>query len=324
VNSGEPSQLEKLNQLLAALWESNQFYRAKWLAAGVKPGRLRSLDDLQNYPLTTRVELARDQQAHPPFGTNHTFPVSSFTRLHRSSGTTGTPVFWGDDAASWRALISSSRTLWERAGVGREDRVFLAMPFGASLGPWSMAAGGWELGCLCFAPGQATNEQELAWIKQVQPTVLASKPAHLLALAAAAESAGVDAASLGVRKLIAGGAPGGHEPETRRELERWWGAECFDRYGMTEAGPIAGECSAHSGAMHLLEKELIAELIVPGTEHPAAEGNPGELVLTNLNRIVCPIMRYRTGDVTRLERGGVCQCGNPNALIKGGVKRMRP
>lgn len=322
MNSGEIAQLEKLNELLAALWESNQFYRAKWFAAGLKPGRLGSLDDLRNYPLTTRAELARDQQAHPPFGTNHTLPIASFTRLHRSSGTTGAPLFWGDDAASWRSLTSSSRMLWERAGVGRQDRVFLAMPFGVSLGPWSIAAGAWELGCLCFAPGQGTIEQELDWIKQVHPTVLASKPAHLLALAAAAELAGVAAASLGVRKLIAGGAPGGHEPQTRRELERRWGAECFDRYGMTEAGPIAGECSAHSGAMHLLESELIAEVIIPGTEQPAPEGNQGELILTNLSRIGCPIVRYRTGDVTRLGRGDVCQCGNPGALIKSGVKRM--
>ena|SRR5258706_15370147 len=75
--------------------------------------------------------------------------------------------------------------------------------------------------------------------------------------------------------------------------------------------------------MHLLEKELIAELITPRSEQPAPGGTAGELVLTNVSRIACPVVRYRTGDVTRLERGCVRPCGNAGALLTGGVKRMQ-
>lgn len=115
----------------------------------------------------------------------------------------------------------------------------------------------------------------------------------------------------GVRKLICGGAPGGHVAEKRLQLEQCWSAECFDRYGMTEAGPIAGECTAHPGGLHL----------EPRTDQPAKGGSAGQLVLTHLNRAACPIVRYRIGDLVQLNWAQRCSCGNPCALLMGGVQR---
>lgn len=319
---GTPAQLDQLNRVLAMVWERNPFYRAKWKAAGLSPGLLRSLDELERFPFTTRAELERDQASHPPLGSNLTAPFSDCLRLHRSSGTTRAPLFWADDAVSWQAVVRCSQTVWEWADVGRGDRVFFAMPFGVSSGLWIMRAGAQQLGCLCFSAGQASVEEQLEWMGRLKPTVLVAKPRNLLTLALAASAAGLNPASLGARKLICGGAPGGHVAETRRQLEQRWGAECFDRYGMTEAGSIAGECAAHAGGLHLLDHEFLAEAVEPHPPRPSNDGPGRELVLTHLSRTACPIVRYRTGDLVQLDRAQCCPCGHLGTLLVGGVQRV--
>jgi len=322
---GTNDSLDRLNRLLALAWERSSFHRTKWKAAGLSPGALRSVEDLRRFPFTTREELERDQAHHPPLGTCLTVPFTDCLRLLRSSGTTRAPLFWADDAESWGSVVRASQALWEMGGVTRADRIFLTTPFGASSGPWIMHAGASQLGCLNFSLGRATLSEQLSLIRRFTPTVLASKPRDLLALALAAETAGLEPAAFGVRRLICGGAPGAHQTETRRELERRWGAECFDRYGMTEVGSIAGECSAHCGGMHVLESELIAEVVDADSGQPPADGSTGELVLTHLGRTTCPIVRYRTGDQVRLDRLSRCACGHSGAILVGGVlSRTQP
>ncbi len=146
-----------------------------------------------------------------------------------------------------------------------------------------------------------------------------AKPSRTKALAQAARPAGVTASSLAVKKLILTG-----EPVLRSlqgELEDLWDAECFDRYGLTEAASVASECVAHSGGMHILEEEFIAEGIHPDFGQPVEDGDPGELVLTNLGRVGRPIVRYRTGDLVRLVRNHRCPCGRPEGLLMGGIQR---
>lgn len=324
VTAPAPEQLPALNRLLARAWEHSAFYQGKWRAAGLTPGPVKSLAELEKFPCVRRAELERDQAQHPPLGTGLTVPFADCHRLQRSSGTTRSPMFWADDPASWESVVRASRALWQLAGVKRPDRIFLAMSYGAASGPWIMYGGAEQLGCLCFTMGRANLAEQIALVQRFAPTVLASKPPDLLALALAAETAGLSPASLGVRKLICGGGPGGHVPETRRELERRWGAECFDRYGMTEAGSIAGECAAHCGGLHLLESELIAEVLDPEADRPPADACRGELVLTHLHRTALPLIRYRTGDRVRLDRSRRCPCGNPAALLVGGVQRAWP
>jgi phenylacetate-CoA ligase len=157
-------------------------------------------------------------------------------------------------------------------------------------------------------------------LKRFRPTALGRAPTRLLGLAVAAQNAGEQPASLGLKKLILTGEPS--RRTLRPKLEVIWAAECFDRYGLTEASSVASECSAHSGGMHILESEFIAEVIHPETGSPAADGELGELVLTNLGRLARPIIRYRTGDFVRLVRRHSCPCGRTEALLVGDVLRM--
>ena len=70
--------------------------------------------------------------------------------------------------------------------------------------------------------------------------------------------------------------------------------------------------------LHILEEEFVAEVIDPESEEPAAEGEPGELVLTNLGRLGSPVVRYRTGDVVTFSRQP-CACGRSSAFLEGGI-----
>ena len=94
-------QSRKLRSMLEVVGEKNEFYRRKFGAAGVDPAEVQDLEDLRRLPFTTKSELAFDQEAHPPYGTILTYPVTDYTRLHQTSGTRGRPLRWLDTPESW-------------------------------------------------------------------------------------------------------------------------------------------------------------------------------------------------------------------------------
>src|SRR5215203_4816259 len=100
-------QLEALKSLLAELLPGNQFYTRKLNQAGITFD-VASLEDFSaRFPFTTKTELAEDQQAHPPFGTNLTYPLERYTRYHQTSGTSGLPLRWLDTPESWDGMVES-------------------------------------------------------------------------------------------------------------------------------------------------------------------------------------------------------------------------
>lgn len=114
-----------------------------------------------------------------------------------------------------------------------------------------------------------------------------------------------------------GGEPGASIATTRRRLEAEWDARCFDAYGSLEFQPIAWECAAQDG-LHLAEDFAYAE-IVDEAGAPCADGTPGVLVLTHLDKEAGPLVRWWTGDVVVRDRT-VCACGRTHARLIGGVR----
>src|SRR5258705_9004098 len=122
------SQDRRLRAMMREMLESNGFYRAKLREAGIrKPVPLSRLSDI---PFTTKSELTKDQVERPPFGTNLTFPMERYTRMHQTSGTTGTPIRWLDTPESWLTYCKEWGHVYCGAGVGADDRVFVAFSFG--------------------------------------------------------------------------------------------------------------------------------------------------------------------------------------------------
>lgn len=311
----EGRQVGRLQAMLQEVLATNGFYRRKLGAAGLQQAdEIRSLEDLQRLPFTVKQELVEDQAAHPPFGTNLTYPLERYVRLHQTSGTTGEPLRWLDTAESWDWWARCWGAVYRAAGVGPEDRVFFAFSFGPFIGFWSAWEGSRHVGALTISGGGQSSEQRLHNLLDSEATAICCTPSYALHLAEVARENGLDVAAASVQRLIVAGEPGANIPGTRRRIEETWNAQLFDHTGATEVGAHGFECTAHAG-VHLNEGEFIVEVIDPATGEPADEG---ELVITNLGRVGMPIIRYRTGDQVRLVRER-CDCGRTFARMDGGI-----
>lgn len=292
-------QRTKLAALLAALQSGNPFYQQK--LAGVRFDPLQ--DPLENLPFTTRDELLADQAAHPPYGTNLTFPLQRYVRLHQTSGTrSGAPLRWLDTAESWAWWTRCWGMIFDAAGVTPEDRFFYPFSFGPFIGFWSAFDGAAARGHLCIPAGGMTSTARLRMLRDNAATVVCCTPTYAQHLAEVAVREEIDLPGLPVRALIVAGEPGGSVPAVRARLEAAWGARVFDHAGMTELGAWGLEYADAPGGLHVIETEFIAECVDPQSGAPVADGEGGELVLTNLGRVGSPLIRYRTGDHVRLLR----------------------
>ncbi|MBI2991809.1 MAG: phenylacetate--CoA ligase family protein [Deltaproteobacteria bacterium] len=281
-------QTEKLRVMLGELLKSNSFYRAKLPKDAAS--KLNSLKALRDLPFTIKRELVEDQISHPPFGTNLTYPLERYIKIHQTSGTTGKPMYCLDTEESWQWWARCWKTIFEAAGVHAGDRIYFAFSFGPFIA-----------------------------IVDYGATVLISTPTYAVHLASEAKKAGIDLAKgSAVRITIHAGEPGASIPATKKLLEEAWGAKCYDHPGASEVGAYGFECEPQPGGVHINEEEFIAEVIHPESGDPVKEGEKGELVMTNLGRIGNPVIRYRTGDL--VEPGyEPCKCGRSLMLLKGGV-----
>jgi phenylacetate-CoA ligase len=285
--------------MLAEVLPGNRFWQARFAAAGVSPAEIRTLHDLQRLPCTTKVEILADQAAHPPYGSNLTYEVSRYSRLHQTSGTTGTPLRWLDTPQTWNAILENWRQLFGLMGLRGDDRLFFPFSFGPFLGFWAGFEGANRLGNFCIAAGGMNSPARLNLLLENKTTVVCCTPTYALRLAEVAAEQKIDLASSPVRAILVAGEPGGNIPATRRRIEAAWGARVVDHWGMTELGPLAIESLAEPGGLYVLETDCIAEIIDPQTGQPVPPGAEGELVITNLGRVGSPLIRYRTGDRVR-------------------------
>jgi phenylacetate-CoA ligase len=308
-------QWDKLTGLARALVPANPFVTRKWKAAGLAgPEDLRSWDDFFRLPVTRKAELGLDQAAHPPFGTNLTYPIDRYVRVHQTSGTTGAPLRWLDTQESWDWWVRCWSFVLRGAGLGPQDRVFFPFSFGLFVGFWAGFDGARALGALVIPGGGQDSAQRLAAIEALGATAICCTPSYALHLAEAARARGLDLSKLGVRTTVHAGEPGAGIASVRSRIEEAWGARAFDHAGMTEMGAYGFECADQAG-LHVNESEFIAEVIDPTTGKAAAEG---ELVLSNLGRAGSPLLRYLTGDRVRVA-DAPCACGRTFLRLVGGI-----
>lgn len=298
------SRFEKMRSVLI---ERNRFYR----------DRLRGTASFEDLPFSTKPELVEDQYQNPPYGTNLTYPVDQYVRIHQTSGTTGKPLYWLDTQESWDWWLRCWENVYRGAGVRVGDRVYVAFSFGPFIGFWTAFESAQRMGVTVLSSGGQSTEQRLHAIAALQPTVLVCTPTYALRLAEVARQQGMDLAQSSIRVTIHAGEPGASIPATRQRIQEAFGARTYDHAGMTEMGAYGFECETQSG-VHINEDQFIAEVIDPETLRPVEPGLPGELILTNLGRIGMPLIRYRTRDLVVLSRDA-CPCGHPSARLIGGI-----
>lgn len=311
-------QAAKLRFLLRLVRAQNPFYQRKWEGLHIPLDADDPQAMLQALPLTTKAELAADQQAAPPYGANLTFPLERYIRCHQTSGSTGAALRWPDTRESWAAMLDAWDQIFRAAGVTPRDRLFFAFSFGPFIGFWSAFESAERLGCFCFPGGAMNSEARLRALLDNHCTVLLCTPTYALHLGQEARVAGLDLSASSIRLIITAGEPGGSVPAVRARLSSLWnGARVFDHHGMTETGPVTYECPARPGVLHVMEHAFVAEVVDPATGQPGVQ--EGELVLTTLERHGSPAIRYRTGDRVRVGTPGACGCGRQLLALEGGI-----
>ena len=312
---------DRLGALIRQIYGRNPFYTRKLDAAGFDPGSLTFPRDFHKLPLTTKRELIADQQSSPPWGTNLTEPLHRYTRYNQTSSTTGSPLRWLDTNQSWQWMLECWKVVYAGAKVDSRDRILFPFSFGPFLGFWTAFEAGCQIGAHCIPAGGMSSQARLSMIESLQPTVVCCTPTYALRLLEVAGEMHRGAPGLSgssVRVLIVAGEAGGSIPSTRERIEKGWGARVIDHHGLTETGPVSFECWEAPGGLHVNEAEYICEVLEPDSDRPVADGERGELVVTNLGRAASPLIRYRTGDIV-VRRSGPCACGRDFSRLEGGI-----
>jgi phenylacetate-CoA ligase len=307
-------QLRKVQALLEEILPRNAFYAAK-LGSACK---VSSWDDYCQLPFTTKHEIAADQLEHPPYGSNVTYPLDRYVKLHQTSGTTGkAPIRLLDTEESWDWWARCWGHVYRGAGVGPGDRVFFAFSFGPFIGFWAAYEGTRKVGAMSLPGGGMQTDQRLQAMLDNEVTVLCCTPTYALRLADEAERIGIDLAASRIHATVHAGEPGASIPGVRSRIEAAYGAQCHDHTGMTELGASGFTCQEQAG-VHLIESEFVFEVIDPQTLEPVVPGAQGELVATNLGRAGMPLLRYRTGDLVQLDESP-CACRRTFARMPRGI-----
>jgi phenylacetate-CoA ligase len=271
------------------------WYRERCEAANVSVEDIRGPDDLVRLPFTLKTDF-REQY---PFGM-FAAPREEIVRLHASSGTTGKPTIVGytrGDLDVWSELVA--RCL-EAAGARPGDILHNAYGYGLFTGGIGVHDGAERLGLAVLPASGGQTERQVQLIMDLKPRVITCTPSYMLALAEAMERAGVNPLDTSLKIGVHGAEP--WSEAMRAEIEQRWGIVALDIYGLSEVmGPgVAQECTDARGPLTIWEDHFLAEVIDPKTGASLPDGELGELVLTSLSKEATPVIRYRTGDLTRL------------------------
>lgn len=303
-------QLERLQQTVKRVYENVPFYKESFDRVGVKPEDIKSLEDIEKLPFTTKNDL-RD---HYPYGL-FAVPMKDIVRVHASSGTTGKPVVVGytsKDLDTWSDLIARVVT---QAGVTADDVVQVALGYGLFTGGFGLHYGLEKAGATVVPASSGNTEKQIMLMKDFGTTVLVSTPSYALYIAEVAEKMGVDPKSLNLRLGLFGAEP--WTEGMRRELESRLGIKATDNYGLSEIiGPgVAGECFHSDNGLHISEDHFIPEIIDPETGESLGFDQQGELVFTTITKEGFPVIRFRTKDLTKITEDP-CACGRTTARME--------
>lgn len=273
--------------------------------AGVDPDAVKGLEDVEKLPFTTKAEMRENF----PFGML-AIPREDTVRVHASSGTRGKPTVVAYSEADIRLFAELNARVIARAGGRKEDVLHVAYGYGLFTGGLGLHFGGERLGATVVPASGGNPAFQVQLMADLGAHGLACTPSFAMLLA---EQARADGLLAEIRKTLRYGVFGA-EPWSdsfRHKLEQAWGGiDACDVYGLSEViGPgVASECREAKAGLHLNEDHFLAEILVPGRTEPAAPGELGELVLTTLTKEALPVIRYRTGDITRWVEEA-CACG---------------
>ncbi|WP_435349681.1 phenylacetate--CoA ligase PaaK [Haloarchaeobius sp. HRN-SO-5] len=294
---------ERLQETVEHVYENVDWYREAFEEAGITPDDVEGVDDVSELPFTTKEDI-RDNYPDKLFAVDH----SELRRVHASSGTTGKPkivAYTEDDLGVWREVMARSLAA---GGVEPGMMVQNAYGYGLFTGGLGFHDGIEELGASVIPTGGGNTARQISMLQDMESDVLCCTPSYCLYLAEEAEERGIDPRELPLSRVVIGAEP--FTDPMREEIEEALDVTAVDVYGLSEIiGPgVSIECAEAQEGLHIWEDHFYPEVVDPKTGEVLDEGEEGELVITSLTKQAFPMIRYRTGDMTRLHYD-TCECG---------------
>jgi phenylacetate-CoA ligase len=281
------------------------------ILAGIDAARVDSRAALAQLPVTRKGELLARQQASRATGGDAFGGFAAIARgaaMSRVYASPG-PIYEPEGVAPdyWR----TARALYA-AGFRAGDLAHNAFSYHMTPGAFMLEAGARAIGCTVFPAGTGQTEQQLQAVAELRPQGYIGTPSFLRILLEKAQEAGVD-----IRSLSKGLVSGEAFPPSLCEWFTQHGLAVYQSYATADIGLIAYETRARQGLV--LDEQIIAEIVRPGTGDPVADGEVGEVVVTVLNPDY-PLIRFGTGDLSAVLLGP-CPTGRTNTRIKGWLGR---
>ena len=301
-------QSKRLVRIVSDVYHNVPYYRKKMQDAGLEPGDIRGLEDVEKLPFTTYEDLNKAY----PFGLS-AVPRSELVRVHASSGTTGKPkiaVYTRRDIETWSECAARCLTM---AGITKDDTIQVGYGYGLFTGGLGAHYGAEYVGALVIPMSTGNTKKLIDMMIDCQATAIACTPSYLLHVAEDLKAANL-MDKIQLKTAICGAEPWTNE--MRAQMEKQLNIKAYDIYGLTEImGPgVAADCDAHAG-LHIWEDHFLPEIIDPKTLKQVGPGETGELVITTLTKEGMPLIRYRTKDLTSIETSK-CSCGRTMARIQ--------
>ncbi|MGQ9787941.1 MAG: phenylacetate--CoA ligase family protein [Candidatus Hadarchaeaceae archaeon] len=303
----------KLSEVLSYTGSRSPFYRRLYATAGINPNRVKSLEDFSKIPFTEPADLV---------GKPHLFcclPQSEIFRGFSADGTTNSiRVFYTKDELD--RIVDSIAAALMTLGLKSGDVLQIMFPQESEWGcDYLVSRAAEACGALAIVTGHSLLEEQVQKILENKSTMLIGSNPYIYTITGLAEGRGLE--NLGIRAIILSRGCNyfPFDESIRREVEEVWGCKAYDQYGTIETGlAVSIECKAQHG-LHINEADFYVEAVDPETGEVLDPGDEGELVFTTLSRSCMPLVRYRSGDISRLIEGR-CKCGS-GILRMEGVKR---
>ena len=301
-------QIGLLRRLMRHAYRHTAFYRQLLDERGLLPEGFSTVDDLARLPLLERPVLRASIDARtanvPPF------PVVTKT----TSGSSGQPVVvkYNAESRHWRDAIRWRGYGWGGYQIGMRAMHYWGFGPAAATTWWKQKKTAVDrlvkrdLYLDCTPRGEAALLAAVAELRRFAPHVMIAYASGAGALAKFVNDRDLRTweaipVLTGAERLL---------PDDRAAVERAFGP-AFDTYGCREVMLIGSECELHDG-MHTSMEKLIVELVVrepDGTTRSARPGETGEIVVTDLHNLACPMIRYVNGDLAVARDDTVCACG---------------
>lgn len=301
-------QSTRLANMVRHVWDSCPAFRKRLEARGVAPEAIRSAEDIALLPLMDKADL---RDGYPlAFSC---VPPERLAELHMSSGSTGAPIvmpYTLSDLDQWAECMARCLTM---AGLAQGDVVQITPSFGLFNGGFGFYHGARKAGLFIVPTGAGNTPRQLKLARDFRTKCLTGVVSYGIRIMEVLEEEGGELPDL---KIGIFGAEC-FSDALKQRLASSLGIEVFDIYGMTETGGVGTlgmDCQAHSG-LHVWEDHYIVEVLDPLSEQPVADGELGELVVTSLTREALPVIRFRTGDLTRVLSRERCMCGRTHIRI---------